>query len=332
MRLFVTGANGFVGSNLCRHFRAKGWEVYGLVRPTADLHFLDGLGVELVVGDLCDPGSFVLPEGLDFVVHAAAITSDTAGDDACRRNILEPAINLAAKIEALAPGPRRVIVISTALVLGFAAAEISEERPGRSAEFISYTRFKIESEKYFLSRWREAGLPVVVLRPGDIFGPNDRVTCGRLLKAIERGAPAVVGNGRSRFGYCFVGNLVQAVDLALAKEGIEGRAYTVTNGRLPTWGEFFGGLQAALGRKQRLYVPAWAGFAAAGLMAGIKKLRPGFEPPLNYYRIKRIVTETTYDISRTVADLGYAPDDDVARQIREIVDWYRSEKSHGHIK
>jgi len=332
MRVFITGANGFVGSNLCRYFRAKGWDVFGLVRPTSDLHFLDGLGVELVVGDLRDPGSFDLPEDLDFVVHAAAITSDMADEEACRRNILEPAVSLAAKIEALRPRPKRVVVISTALVLGFAAAAISEERPGRPADFIPYTRFKAESERHFLARWRDARLPVVVLRPGDIFGPNDRVTCGKLLKAIEQGVPAVVGRGRSRFGYCYVGNLNQAVDLALATEGIEGRAYTVTNGKLPTWGEFFGGLQRALGRKQRLYVPAWTAFAAAGLMAGIRKLRPSYEPSLTYYRIKRVVTETTYDISRTVAELGYAPDDDQDRQIREIVDWYRVEKRNGHIK
>jgi 2-alkyl-3-oxoalkanoate reductase len=172
----------------------------------------------------------------------------------------------------------------------------------------------------------------VVLRPGDIFGPNDRVTCGKLLKAIEQGVPAIVGKGRSRFGYCYVGNLVQAVELALTKEGIEGRAYTVTNGKLPTWGEFFGKLQKAMGRRQRLYVPAWTAFTVAGLMAGIKRIRPRYEPTLNYYRIKRIVTETTYDISRTIADLGYAPDDDLDRQTREIVDWYRSEKRNGHIQ
>jgi nucleoside-diphosphate-sugar epimerase len=332
MRVFITGANGFVGSNFCRHFRSLGWEVHGLVRTTSDLHFLDGLGVRLVFGDLRDPGSFAIPEGIDYVIHAASITSDTADDETCRRNILVPTINLAAKIEALAAPLKRLVVISTALVLGFAASDISEDRPGRPADFIAYTRYKIESENHVLARWKAARLPVVILRPGDVFGPNDRVSCARMLKECERGMPLIVGRGRHRFGYCFSGNLCQAVHLALEKEGIEGKAYTVTNGDLPTWKAFFTGLQKGMHRRQRVYVPAWAAFAVAGMMSGVKKIRRRYDPPLNYYRIRRVVTETTYDISRTVADLGYRPDNDLDGQIREIVDWYLREKNDGFIK
>lgn len=332
MKVFVTGANGFVGSNLCRHFLARGWEVHGLVRTTSDLHFLQGQNVRLVAGDLADAGSFAVPEGMDYVVHAAAITSDTAGDRACRRNILLAAVNLAAQVEGMSRPPKRVAVISTALTLGFAASDISASRPGRPADFLPYTRWKIAAERHFLARWKQGGLPVVVLRPGDVFGPYDRVTSARVLRSRERGVPLVVGRGDSRFGYCYSGNLSQAVELALLAGGIEGGAYTVTNGELPTWRTFFTGFQNRLGRPQRVYVPEWTAFALAAAMAGIRKVRPRYEPTLTYYRVKRIVTETTYDISRTVAELGYRPDDDVERQIGEIVDWYLRERRDGYIR
>jgi nucleoside-diphosphate-sugar epimerase len=332
MRVFITGANGFIGSSLCRHFRARGWDVHGLVRKTSDLHHLSGVEVSLAFGDLQDPASFAIPEGLDYLVHAASITSDTADDDTCRRNIYLLAVNLAAKLGVMTRPPKRIVFISTALTLGFAALNISEERPGRPADFLPYTRYKIKTEKFFQSQWKERGLPVVILRPGDVFGPYDRTSCARILRECERGVPLITGRGNHRFGYCYSGNLCQAVELALQKEGIEGRAYSVTNGDLPTWREFFTGVQRALGRKQRVYVPVWLAFAAAGGMATVRKLRPRYEPKLTYYRIKRITTETTYDISRTVADLGYAPDDRTERQIGEIVAWYLQEKKDGFIK
>ncbi len=332
MKVFITGANGFVGSNLCRHFLARGWEVHGMVRTTSDLHFLEGLEVRLVFGDLADAGSFAVPDGVDYIIHAAAITSDTAGEETCRRNILMSAVNLAAQVEGMAQPPKRLVVISTALTLGFAAADISEAHPGRPADFLAYTRSKIEAERFFLSRWKEGRLPVVVLRPGDSFGPYDRVTSARVLRSRERGVPLIVGRGRNRFGYCYSGNLSQAVELALLKAGVEGNAYTVTNGEVPTWRAFFTALQDGLGRAQRVYIPEWTAFALAGVMAGFKRIRPRYEPTLTYYRVKRVVTETTYDISRTVADLGYRPDDDWERQVEEILVWYRRERRDGFIE
>ena len=226
---------------------------------------------------------------------------------------------------------RRFVYISTALTLGFGRRDISEDKPGRSAAFMPYVRHKLRTENELRDEHASRGFPVVILRPGDVFGPNDRVTCANILRGCERGAPLIVGQGCWRFGYCYVGNLCQAVELALAKEGIEGRSYTVTNGNLPTWRDFFLALQKGLGRKQRIYIPIWLAHVASGVSGLLEALLPRFERELNYYRIKRITTETTYDISRTVAELGYRPDDDFERQFAEIVQWYLKERANGYL-
>jgi len=331
-KLLITGANGFVGANLCRHFLARGWEVYGTVRATSDTHSLNGLDVKLITGDLGDPNMIKIPADVDEVIHSASIVSDTADDETCRRNIYDLAVNLTRKIEEMPRPPRRLVHISTALTLGYDAKDISEERPGKTALFLAYTRYKVKTEEFLLDQWRTRGLPVVILRPGDVFGPYDRVACAKILKGIERGIPIIVGRGRHRFAYCYSGNLCQAAELALEKEGIEGRAYTVTNGVLPTWREFITGLQSGLRRRQRIYGPVWPAFAIAWVLKGVQKLRPGFEPALSYYRIRRVTSETTYDISKTVRELGYRPDDRMDAQVREIVAWYRKEKADGFIR
>jgi nucleoside-diphosphate-sugar epimerase len=254
-----------------------------------------------------------------------------AGDAECAQNIFDITRNFVRRLRAFGAPLRRFVYISTALTLGFGRRDISEDRRGRSAAFMPYVRHKIRTENELRDQHADRGFPVVILRPADVFGPNDRVTCANILRACERGAPLIAGHGRWRFGYCYVGNLCQAVELALVEAGIEGKSYTVTNDRLPTWRDFFKALQKGLGRKQRVYVPVWLAHAASGVSGLLEAILPRFERQLNYYRIKRITTETTYDISRTVAELGYKPDDDFEPQFAEVVDWYLKEKRNGNL-
>jgi dihydroflavonol-4-reductase len=332
VKIFVTGANGFIGSNLCKYFLGRGCVVYGLVRKTSDLHFLRGLDVKLVVGDLIDPASIQIPRDVEYVVHAAATVSDTADEETCRKNIYLGAVNLAERIQTLGLPLKRLVYISTALTLGYNGLDISEEKPGTSAGFVAYARHKTSAEQFFLKRWEQDRLPVVILRPADVYGPNDRTSCGPILRGIERGVPVIVGNGNWRFGYCYIENLCQATFLALTRPGIEGKAYTVTNSELPTWKEFFSELQKRLRKKQRVYVPVWLAFAAAGLASGIKKVVRRYTPSVTYYRIRRITSDTTYDISKTIEELGYEPDNRFDRHMEAIVAWYLKEREDGFIK
>ncbi|OGD22829.1 MAG: hypothetical protein A2W03_03600, partial [Candidatus Aminicenantes bacterium RBG_16_63_16] len=263
-KVLITGANGFIGSNLCRYFAERGFEVYALVRRTADLHFLENLPVRFIYGNLTDPRGFELPPGMDYVVHAASLTSDLASEEECERSIYGLTVNLFEALSRVSPRPRRFVYVSSTLVLGFDGENLSEANPGKSADFLAYTRAKKKTEVFLRQAAGRDGIPVVIIRPGDIYGPNDRTTSAHLLKGCERGVPIIVGGGRWRLAYCYVENLCHAIHLACLKPGIEGRAYVVTNSELPTWKMFFSRLQAGVGKKQRIYVPVWfAMFIAA---------------------------------------------------------------------
>jgi len=331
-KTLITGANGFIGSNLCRSLLAKGHDVHGLVRKTSDLHFLEGLPVKLVFGDLGDPSGLSIPQDTAYVVHAASIVSDMASEAECDAGIYDLTVNLVKKIRDLGIKPKRFVYISTTLTLGYLGTNLSEENPGRTADFMPYVRAKKKTEAFLLERMKNEGLPVVILRPGDTYGPNDRTACNKILRGAERGVPIIVGTGKHQFAFCYIDNLCQAVQLALTNDGAVGKAYTVTNGVLPTWREFFAGFQKGLGRRQRVYIPVWLAKAIAGAQELRQRVSPGFQPDLTQYRIRRITTETTYDISRTVSDLGYRPDNDTGKQIRAILEWYLEERKKGYIQ
>jgi len=324
-KVLITGASGFIGSNLCRYFAQKGYEVHALVRRSSDLRFLEGLTVRLVFGDLADPKGFELPPGMDFVVHSASLTDDLASEEACRQGIYDLTVNLYEALSRLSPRPRRVIYISSTLVLGYGGENLSDANPGRPADFLPYTRAKKKTEAFVKQAGRD-GLPVVIIRPGDVYGPNDRTTSAKLLYGCERNIPLTVSRGKWRLPYCYVDNLCQAIHLACLKPGIEGRAYAVTNSELPTWKMLFSRLQAGMGKKQRLYVPIWAAMVIAAIQELRLKLDPRFKAEVSFYRIKRITTTSTYDISDTIADLGYRPDNSLDAQIQAVVSWYLADK------
>jgi nucleoside-diphosphate-sugar epimerase len=324
--VLITGANGFIGSHLCDAFAGAGYRVYGLVRRTSDLRFLKNAEIELLYGDLREIDAIRLPDGLEVIVHAAALVSDNASRRECRAQIYDITVNLVRWAQANCPGLLRFVYISTALTIGYCGDDISEDNPGKSAGYVPYNFTKKMAELYLLEQYRNSGLPVVILRPGDVYGPRDRTSCELMLQAAQRNVPLIVGRGDKKFGFCYPANLCRAALAAAERPEIAGRAYTVTNGICPTWGEFFSSLQAGVGKHQRLYVPVFISMAAAVLMEVLKRVMPGFKPSINYYRIRRITAQTTYDLTETYRDLGYRPDNDYQSQFQAIVDWYKREK------
>ena len=322
--VLITGANGFIGSHLCDAFHDHGYEVFALVRSTSNLRFLEHSQARLVYGDLKQIDSIALPESVDVIVHAAARVSDNATLNECRSDILEITMKLSEWALQHCRRLKRFVYISSALTIGYCSDQISEQNPGHSADYVPYNYMKKSTENYLRETWIRQGLPVVIMRPGDVYGPRDRTSCQLMLQAAERNQLMIVGRGDKKFGFCYPANLCQAVLAAVQTERAVGQAYTITNSVLPTWRQFFSALRAAVGRPQRLYIPVPLAIGVGLFLGLLKRVFPGFSPALNYYRLRRITCQTTYDISKTIEELGYRPDDDFPAQIRAIVEWYRN--------
>ncbi len=336
--VLVTGANGFIGSNLCRYFLERSFEVTALVRGSANLAFLDGLPVRLLRADLADApsveaASSELPSRIDFVVHAASLAAESMTWPEARRAIVDTTANLLRMLDRPGAGLKRFIYISSALVLGHRSRSISESKPGRPARGnMSYVRGKLAAEAMLQEAHRRRGLPLLILRPSDVFGPNDRTSSLRLLSEIEKGWPSIVGTGHRVMSFCYVDNLCAACLLACRMRGRDGAAYTVTNGQEITWRELMGRIRERLGRPQRLFVPFPAAYAIAGSMQLVHALLPQVRLPLaSIYPVAKLGRDTSYDISATLTELGYRPEQDVDRQVDAIVQWYRTVKAAGRI-
>jgi len=195
-RTLVTGATGFIGSHLVRALAARGDELRLLVRAASRLEHLQGVEFEVVTGDVLDRDSVRRAlKGADRVFHVAGSTSMRSKDrEWVRRLNVEGTRNVLE--EALAAGVERAVHTSSIAAVGAAppGGAIDESASFNVGHLgIAYVNSKHEAELEAM-RLYSAGLPVVVVNPSFVFGPDDPTgtSMGLIRRFLLRRIPVYV--------------------------------------------------------------------------------------------------------------------------------------------
>lgn len=236
----MTGATGFIGGHLTERLIQQGDEVVVLVRDESRASGLEAIGAQIVRGDVTEKDSFVVPmRDVDGVFHLAAYYK-VGGVDPFRaervnvagtRNVLE-----AMRENAIEKG----VYTSTLAVFGDTGGKRAREgdpyngpkgTPWSSADrsfFLSaYDRTKWAAHHEVAKPMMAAGLPLVIVQPGVVYGPRDPSAIGRLLRRyLRRRLPVVPA--QTGFSWAHVEDVarahIQAMDL-----GVPGEEY-ITSG------------------------------------------------------------------------------------------------------
>ena len=323
--ILITGANGFIGSRLCEALVQKGHKVTAMARRTSDLSFLKNLDIPLLFSDLSDPILLSMPEKIDYIVHAAGLASDWGPYSRFHKanvlgtiNVLKLGLKLRVK---------RAVILSSLGVMGFGHAGATEETPWSRSD-VPYVLSKREMEKEALAFSAEHRLEVVLLRPGDVYGPNDRTTTMRLFAALEAGSMGRIGSGRAKLSPLYIDNLVQACLLGLEEPRAAGQAFNITDGVTITWTEWIAKICRELGiAMPKLNVPFGLAYAAAVAMETVFKiLRKTEAPLLTRYRIMHAGEDYDFNIAKAEKLLGYRPSKDIAGNLKTTAGWYRTNR------
>lgn len=200
MKVFVTGATGFVGSHVAREMAARGADLRFLVRRTSNLANLEGLPGDTVTGDLLQPESLrSAVRGCDAVMHVAADYRLWVRDpDAMYRANVEGTRALL-RI-ASGEGVRRCVYTSSVATMGFRSdgTIVDENTPVSLADMVGhYKRSKFLAEQVAMEA-AKAGQPVIILNPTTPIGPGDLkpTPTGRIVvDFLNRKFPAYVDTG-----------------------------------------------------------------------------------------------------------------------------------------
>jgi dihydroflavonol-4-reductase len=226
MRIFVTGATGFVGHHVARALAEEGAELRLLVRKTSNLANLEGIKGDTRVGDLADPESLrVSLAGCDAVVHVAAdYRLWIPNPDAMYRANVDGTRELLRM--AREAGVRRFVYTSSVATMGFRrdGIVINEDSPVSIGDMVGhYKRSKFLAEQEAIKA-AESGQQVMVLNPTTPIGPNDAkpTPTGRIfVDFLNRKFPAYMDTGLNLVD---VREVARAHVLALTK-GTSGRRY-----------------------------------------------------------------------------------------------------------
>jgi nucleoside-diphosphate-sugar epimerase len=312
MKVFVTGASGFIGRALLSRFAADGWDVGGV-----DLAADPARGV--VAGDIAEPGDWqAAAAGSDVVIHTAAVVS-MRGDDpraVWRVNALGTARALEAARRA---GASRFVHLSSVTVFGFAFPDGVDESYPCEPNGVPYVDTKIASEALVLRAHAANEVDCTVIRPGDVYGPGSRPWTLLPLEELRRNRFILPARGRGIFSPVYVDDLVDGIVAAATSAAAGGGVFTLTDGSRVTTGDFFGHY-ARLLDKRLPTLPT----AAAVLLASVASAAARGRTEINASAARYLARSGTYSITRARQTFSYAPSVTLADGMERTATWLRA--------
>ena len=314
MTALVTGGGGFLGGAIVRLLRQRGRTVRSFTRTAYP--WLDELGVEQTLGDLCDrllaARAFGALVGADVVFHAAA----QAG--ICGRYADFFATNVTGTENILAAcrkhGVQKLVYTSTPSVVhtGADLEGVDESIPYPKHFDAAYPETKALAEKAVLAA-NGPDLATVALRPHLIWGPGDPHLIPRVLARAREGKLRRIGSRAVKIDVTYIDNAADAHLLAAEKlapgSPVSGRAYFISNGEpVELWG-FIERILAEAGLPPvTRTVSAWKARLAGRVLEWVYRgFRLPGEPPMTRFVANQMSTSHWYNISAARGDLGYEP-------------------------
>ena len=321
-RILVTGADGFLGSNVVRELLSRGHQVKAFIHPASKSTTLDGLPIELFNGDLLNAESIAeAVEGVDAVIHTAANTK--TWPTRCPEH---EAVNTTGTANVIAAVQKhrikRLVYVGTANTFGSGTKENpgTEKNPYTSYKYkLGYMDSKYEAHNMVLSAVKE-GLPAVIVNPTFMFGPYDfGPSSGALILAVYHGkVPGYSPGGKN---YIYVKDVAVAICNALTMGKI-GESHILGNENL-SYKEAFDIIAKQTGSKApKLKMPGFA-VLAYGIISDIISAITGKAPKVSY-RMAQISCEGVYYSANKARKELNLPQTPISVAIDEAFEWFKN--------
>lgn len=309
MKVLVTGGTGFIGKHLLKALVSQGYKVEVLVRKTEDQEKVKKFGAKAILGNLGDLKSLrKIVSRVDICYHLAAIRNDWgySWKDYSQDNV-EATRNL---LTALSGQLKHFIFISS----------VKASHPTTL-----YGKSKLQAEKIVLEFFSKKSLPLTIIRPAIVYGPEDSYSgmMPKLIRLIKNGRFLMVGDGENRLHLVYINDLVQAFLLAAKRLG-QGKIYTIASEKPLKLKDLVNLISNELKVKiLPLKIPIVFAKITGMILEKIYPLLSKNEPLVTRNKVETITGDHIYDISYAKKELGFSPQVDYPEGIKKTINWYK---------
>lgn len=330
-KILVTGASGFIGSFLVEGGLAEGMQVWAGVRRSSSRKYLQDGRIRFAELDFTDSdklASQLLKHkeehgGWDYIIHCAGVTKciDKAGFEIgnywATRHFIETLVKLCMT-------PKNFIFISSLSIFG----PIRENDYSSICETdtpvpnTAYGVSKLKTEEYLQGL---KNFPYVIFRPTGVYGPREK-DYFLMVKSISNHVDFAAGFKRQDITFVYVNDLVQAVYLAIKKD-VKYRSYFVSDGEVYNSSTFSDLIRKELGNPWMIrFVCPLSLLKVISLVAETCSRLVGKTSTLNRDKYK-IMKQRNWrcDIQPLIDELGYKPEYNLERGVKETISWYKKE-------
>lgn len=321
MKCLVTGASGFLGTNLVYELVKTGWDVRVIVRPEANIKYIQSLPIEIVYGEI------TLQVDVDKAVEGCEVVFHVAGDTSCWKKNFEKQRFINVEVPSMIAEAclkykvKRLIHTSTVDIFGYNPNGLINEK-WTDYNFINtgynYADTKREGEKRVL-KYNEKGLEVVVVYPGSMMGPYDfTLQYGRLFFELRDGKVPGCPAGGASFGH--VAEVAKA-HITAALKGIPGEGY-ICAGENISYKVLFDLIAAKFNKKApELIMKRWM-FVLYGYVMQTISIFTCKAPEMDPGNARYMSINAWYDSSKAIKELDYKLVS-VQQMIDDAYNWYK---------
>ena len=314
-KILITGANGFIGNRLMQHYKSQGIAVIGVD--------LTGNQEDIFQGDIGQPESISqLLADCDVVIHTAALVSNAIADaDMWRVNVLATH-NL---VEAAKKhNVKRFVQISSIVAYGNTAeGELDENHPVH-ADGGSYVLTKLASEHAVLAATANSAMELVIIRPGDVYGPGSRPWVVLPLEAINKGQFMLPAKGEGFFRPIYIDDLIRGIALATTSQQAAGEIINLSCEGYITTAQFFSYHYRWLNKRGPLKVPTSLALFAAATASKIAGVTGGVNEA-STATVRQLSTNSWFSIAKAERLLGWKPEVSLNTGMQASQEWAKSQ-------
>ena len=316
MKILVTGANGFIGTQLSETLANSGHQVRNTARSIAPNSLITS---EMITCDLESADNLDhLTTGCDAIVHLAGRAHVMSDDPATSESLYISAnVDVTRRLaqSAARTGVKRMILMSSVKVNGESTTIdspfTSQDTPNPQDP---YGRSKTEAEQTLWDVASTSGLEGVVIRPPLVYGPGVRANFASLIGIVDRGIPLPLGSIRNKRSFVSVDNLIDCIATALQSPNAGGQTFLVSDGQDLSTPELIRAIASSLHKSPMLIPIPTALLKLAATTAGKR----------NAY--DRLCGSLTVDIALTKQKLSWTPPFTVQDSLQRTVDAFIQSK------